>query len=84
MDFEQYGQSSHQPRQRRRRAGKRRLNNKAPIAARLALDPQLRGKVGILSEDLANDLFQQQALQGECQPSRPLSMKTLTSLSCFY
>lgn len=67
MDFEQYGQSSQQPRQRRRRAGKRRLNNKAPIAARLALDPQLRGKVGILSEDLANDLFQQQALQGECE-----------------
>ncbi|KAJ5247986.1 peroxin-6 [Penicillium chrysogenum] len=63
MDFEQYGQSSQQPRQRRRRAGKRRLNNKTPIAARLALDPQLRGKVGILSEDLANDLFQQQALQ---------------------
>ncbi|CAG7971557.1 unnamed protein product [Penicillium olsonii] len=63
MDFEQYGQSSQQPRQRRRRAGKRRLNSKAPIAARLALDPQLRGKVGILSEDLANDLFQQQALQ---------------------
>ncbi|KAK9860790.1 hypothetical protein MYU51_006059 [Penicillium brevicompactum] len=63
MDFEQYGQSSQQPRQRRRRAGKRRLNNKAPVTARLALDPQLRGKVGILSEDLANDLFQQQALQ---------------------
>ncbi|KAJ5780676.1 hypothetical protein N7457_005836 [Penicillium paradoxum] len=63
MDFEQYGQSSQQPRQRKRRAGRRRLNNKAPIAARLALDPQLRGKVGILSEDLANDLFQQQALQ---------------------
>lgn len=67
MDFEQYGQSSQRPRQRRRRAGKRRLNNKAPIAARLALDPQLRGKVGILSEELANDLFQQQALQGECE-----------------
>ncbi|KAJ5555281.1 hypothetical protein N7535_007720 [Penicillium sp. DV-2018c] len=63
MDLQQNGQSSQQPRQRRRRAGKRRLNNKAPIAARLALDPQLRGKVGILSEDLANDLFQQQALQ---------------------
>lgn len=43
------------------------MNNKAPIAARLALDTQLRGKVGILSEDLANDLFQQQALQGECE-----------------
>ncbi|KAJ5520407.1 hypothetical protein N7463_000860 [Penicillium fimorum] len=63
MDFEQYGQSSQQPRQRRRRAVKRRLNNKAPITARLALDPQLRGKIGILSEDLANDLFQQKALQ---------------------
>ncbi|KAJ5967501.1 hypothetical protein N7501_003749 [Penicillium viridicatum] len=63
MDFEQYGQNSQQPRQRRRRAGRRRFHNKAPIAARLALDPQLRGKVGIVSEDLANDLFQQQALQ---------------------
>lgn len=69
MDFEQYGQSSQQPRQRRRRAGRRRLNNKAPIAARLALDPQLRGKVGLLSEDLANDLFQQQTLQGKCKLS---------------
>lgn len=67
MDFEQYGQSSQQPKQRRRRAGNRRLNNKAPIASRLALDSQLPGRVGILSEDLANDLFQQQTLQGKRQ-----------------
>lgn len=65
MDFDHYGQSSQQPRQRRKRAGKRRLRNKPPVAARLALDPQLRGNVGVLSEDLANNLFAQQALQGK-------------------
>ncbi|KAJ5297145.1 uncharacterized protein N7443_008038 [Penicillium atrosanguineum] len=64
MDFDHYGQSSQQPRQRRKRAGKKRMRNKLPIAARIALDPQLRGNVGVLSEDLANDLFAQQTLQG--------------------
>ncbi|KAJ5692648.1 hypothetical protein N7462_002071 [Penicillium macrosclerotiorum] len=63
MDLEHYGQSSQQPRQRRKRVAKRRLRNKPPIAARLALDSQLRGNVGVLSEDLANDLFPQQTLQ---------------------
>ncbi|KAJ5594058.1 uncharacterized protein N7459_000266 [Penicillium hispanicum] len=64
MDFDHYAQSSRQPRQRRRRTGKRRLHNKPPVGARLALDPQLRGHIGVLSEDLANDLFSQEALQG--------------------
>jgi len=41
------------------------MRNKLPVAARLALDPQLRGNVGVLSEDLANDLFAQQTLQGK-------------------
>ncbi|ODM15117.1 Peroxisomal biogenesis factor 6 [Aspergillus cristatus] len=62
MDFEHYGgQSADQPkRQRRRRpnAARRLLRNKAPISARLTLDPQLRGNVGIVSDDLVNDLFQ--------------------------
>ncbi|KAJ5220234.1 hypothetical protein N7468_009438 [Penicillium chermesinum] len=63
MEFEQYGQSSQQqPRQRRRRIGKRRQRNKLPITARLALDPQLRGNTGVLSEDIANDLFSQHSL----------------------
>lgn len=65
MDFDHYGQSSQQPRQRRKRTSKRRLRNKPPVAARLALDPQLRGNLGVLSEDLANNLFSQQALQGK-------------------
>jgi len=65
MDFDHYGQSSHQPRQHRKRSSKRRMRNKLPVAARLALDPQLRGNVGVLSEDLANDLFAQQTLQGK-------------------
>lgn len=65
MEFEHYGQSSHQPRPRRKRAAKRRLRNKPPLAARLSLDPQLRGNVGVVSEDLANDLFAQQVIQGE-------------------
>lgn len=65
MDFDHYGQSSQQPKQRRKRVGKRRQQNKAPITARLSLDPQLRGNVGVLSEDLANDLFSQHSLLGE-------------------
>lgn len=64
MDFDHYGQGSQQPTQRRKRVGKRRLGNRPPVIARLALDPQLRGHVGVLSEDLANNLFSQQALQG--------------------
>ncbi|EPS27048.1 hypothetical protein PDE_01989 [Penicillium oxalicum 114-2] len=63
MDFEQYGQSSPRPRQRRKRAAKRRIRNRNPVTARLALDGQLRGNVGLLSEDLAKDLFPQQSLQ---------------------
>lgn len=33
------------------------MRNRAPISARLSLDPQLRGNVGVVSEDLAGDLF---------------------------
>jgi peroxin-6 len=65
MEFEHYGQASQQPKQRRKRVAKRRQRNKPPVAARLALDSQLRGNVGVLSEDLATDLFPQQAIQGE-------------------
>ncbi|KAF3390259.1 Peroxisomal biogenesis factor 6 [Penicillium rolfsii] len=63
MEVDHYGQSSQKPRQRRKRVAKRRLRNKPPVAARLALDSQLRGNVGLLSEDLAKDLFPQQSLQ---------------------
>lgn len=66
MEFEQYGQSSQQqPQQRRRRVGKKRQRTKVPITARLALDPQLRGNTGILSEDIANSLFSHHALMGK-------------------
>lgn len=65
MDFDHLGHSSQQPQQRRRRTGRRRLRKKPPVAARLALDSQLRGYIGVLSEDLANDLFSQDALQGK-------------------
>ena len=41
------------PRKRRRR---RRLD-RPPITARLLLDDRMKGEVGILSEDLFNDLF---------------------------
>ncbi|KAF4283463.1 peroxisomal assembly protein [Aspergillus fumigatus] len=58
MDFPHHDRASVQPRRRRRNVAKRRLRNRAPISARLALDSQLRGSVGIVSEDLANDLFQ--------------------------
>jgi peroxin-6 len=41
------------PRKRRRR---RRLDRPA-ISARLLLDERIKGEVGLLSEDLFNDLF---------------------------
>jgi peroxin-6 len=41
------------PRKRRRR---RRLD-RPPISARLLLDDRMKGEVGVLSEDLFNDLF---------------------------
>ncbi|KAJ5475584.1 Peroxisomal biogenesis factor 6 [Penicillium diatomitis] len=64
MDFDQlHGQSSQEPRQRRKRVAKRRIRNRNPVNARLALDAQLRGNVGLLSEDLAKELFPQQSLQ---------------------
>jgi peroxin-6 len=42
---------------RRRNVGRKRLRSRAPIAARLSLDHQLRGGVGMLSDDLVKDLF---------------------------
>lgn len=68
MDLEHYGGQSadQQPKRRRRRnAARRLLRNKAPVSARLTLDPQLRGNVGVLSDDLVNDLFQHRDLTGE-------------------
>lgn len=70
MDVEHYGaqtgqSSADQPKRRRRNAGRRLLRNKAPISARLTLDPQLRGSVGQVSDDLVNDLFQRRDLTGE-------------------
>lgn len=67
MDFDYYGhaQSPDQSKRRRPNAGKRRQRTKAPVSARLALDQQLRGNVGVVSDDLANDLFQG-VLNGEC------------------
>ncbi|KAE8145687.1 hypothetical protein BDV25DRAFT_63512 [Aspergillus avenaceus] len=57
MAFEHRDSHSDQSKRRKRNVGRRRLRNKAPVSARLALDHQLRGNVGILSDDLANDLF---------------------------
>ncbi|KAL4782075.1 hypothetical protein BJX76DRAFT_333755 [Aspergillus varians] len=58
MDFERHELSSGQPKRRRRNYARNRLRNKAPISARLSLDNHLRGSVGVVSDDLANDLFQ--------------------------
>lgn len=70
MDFDQYGaqiaqRSADQPKRRRRNAARRLLRNKAPFSARLTLDPQLRGSIGQVSDDLVNDLFQRRDLTGE-------------------
>ncbi|KAL5360074.1 hypothetical protein BJX96DRAFT_67744 [Aspergillus floccosus] len=42
---------------RRRNVGRKRLRTRAPISARLSLDHQLRGGVGMISDDLVKDLF---------------------------
>ncbi|KAE8390960.1 AAA-domain-containing protein [Aspergillus alliaceus] len=65
MDFEHRGLNSDQPKRRRRNIGRRHLRNRAPIAARFTLDHQLRGSVGVLSDDLANDLFQSSSTEGQ-------------------
>ncbi|KAL3482519.1 hypothetical protein BJX99DRAFT_217261 [Aspergillus californicus] len=57
MDFERRDLTSDQPKRRRRNHARNRLRNKAPISARLSLDHRLRGSVGVVSDDLANDLF---------------------------
>lgn len=51
-------------RRRREGPGRRRANNKNPISARLVLDHHLRGDVGILSDDLAIDLFPGSSVEG--------------------
>ncbi|PLB52634.1 peroxisome assembly factor-2 [Aspergillus steynii IBT 23096] len=61
MDIERRDANSAQPKRRRRNVRGKRLRNRAPISARLALDDQLRGNVGVLSDDLAADLFQSPA-----------------------
>ncbi|KIA75917.1 microbody (peroxisome) biogenesis protein [Aspergillus ustus] len=58
MEFERHEFSSDQPKRRRRNHARNRLRSKAPISARLSLDHHLRGSVGVVSDDLANDLFQ--------------------------
>ncbi|KAL4918852.1 hypothetical protein BDW62DRAFT_58695 [Aspergillus aurantiobrunneus] len=58
MDVERCDFSSDQPKRRRRNYARNRLRNKVPISARLSLDHRLRGSVGVVSDDLANDLFQ--------------------------
>ncbi|OJJ48530.1 hypothetical protein ASPZODRAFT_158217 [Penicilliopsis zonata CBS 506.65] len=57
--------SSGQLSRRPRRSPRRRLQNRPPLSARLVIDPQLRGKVGLLSEDLASDLFQDNDRTGQ-------------------
>ena len=65
MDLGHRDLNSDQPKRRRRNAVRRRMRNRAPLSARLALDPQLRGNVGVVSEDLAGDLFQYSTATGK-------------------
>ncbi|PYH75786.1 peroxisomal biogenesis factor 6 [Aspergillus uvarum CBS 121591] len=58
MDYDHHDPSSEDPRRRRRRnRTRRRLRNRVPISARLSLDHQLRGNIGVVSDDLVGDLF---------------------------
>jgi hypothetical protein len=57
MAAESLGYDSDQPKRRRRKGLRGRARPRAPISARLMLNSQLRGDVGVLSDDLVNDLF---------------------------
>ena len=50
-----------------RRRRRRRRQDKPPVSARLVLDDQIKGDVGILSEDLFRELFP----HGEKVPKHP-------------
>ncbi|KAL4810242.1 hypothetical protein BDV18DRAFT_130584 [Aspergillus unguis] len=58
MDLERHDVSSGQPKRRRRNHARNRLRKKVAISARLSLDHHLRGSVGVVSDDLADELFQ--------------------------
>ncbi|RAL10817.1 AAA family ATPase peroxin 6 [Aspergillus homomorphus CBS 101889] len=57
MDHDHHDPSPEPPRRRRRNMLRRRMRNRAPISARLSLDHQLRGNIGVVSDDLVGDLF---------------------------
>ena len=86
MDLEHFGQPSKQKQRRHRNGGtgRRRRNNRPPISANLVIDHQLRGSLGILSDDLLTDLFPEQAVAGELFPFRmyiPAEKTELSSLT---
>lgn len=73
---------SHSPGLARRRAQKpgvrrRRPSAKEPISARLVLDHRLRGDVGVLSDDLAADLF-----PGRLRAEEGLLVLSVLVISC--
>lgn len=51
---------------RRRDPRRRRVNNRNPVSAKLVLDHHIQGDVGILSDDLAVDLFPGSSAEGVC------------------
>ncbi|PYH41946.1 AAA family ATPase peroxin 6 [Aspergillus saccharolyticus JOP 1030-1] len=57
MDYAHHNHSSEQSRRKRRNVLRRRMRNRVPISARLSLDHQLRGNIGVVSDDLVGDLF---------------------------
>ncbi|CAI6091211.1 unnamed protein product [Clonostachys chloroleuca] len=52
-----------------RRRRRRRRTDKPPVAARLVLDDQIRGDVGLLSDDLFRELFPNQATATDADSS---------------
>jgi peroxin-6 len=64
----------HPKKRRRKPVNRRRLRSKDPISARLVLDHQLRGDIGVLSDDLVADLFPSLSLEGEVFRDFPIAL----------
>ncbi|KFY01209.1 hypothetical protein O988_02860 [Pseudogymnoascus sp. VKM F-3808] len=71
----------HTPIVNRRKRKRRRRQDKSAVFARLVLDEHVRGDVGIVSEDLYNELFPSQDQQDETNGDGPVSVPDLAHIA---
>ncbi|KFY87360.1 hypothetical protein V500_07005 [Pseudogymnoascus sp. VKM F-4518 (FW-2643)] len=71
----------HTPIANRRKRKRRRRQDKSAVFARLVLDEHVRGDVGIVSEDLYNELFPSHDQQDETNGDGPVSIPDLAHIA---